>query len=383
MASNTGNVALIFGASGISGWALMRECLSYPLQDTFARVIALTKRPLSKRAACVPDDPRLEIQNGLDLTNEDQVEPKLKSIEGISDVTHIYFVAYTGHGSSAEELVRVNAEIIDNALKAIDKLCPKLKFFVLQTGGKGYGTVGAGWPPAPWKEDLPRLPQPYASKIFYYAQYDVMVKHAAKSSWKWSEIRPSFLPGYVPHHNAMNIAQALGLYLSFYRSKKGAGAKCIFPGTQESWEALHTDSFQDLVAHFHIHVSLHPEKTQGRSLNIGDGESVSWERKWPVLCKYFDLEGVGPSEQIDKELSGIEWVMAQRDSWPAWIKENGLRDNVLEETKWDILDTSWRSSIQIDYDLTASREVGFYETLEPGQGYMLAFDRLRKGKFLP
>lgn len=104
----------------------------------------------------------------------------------------------------------MNAKLVDNALKAIDKLCPMLKFFVLQTGGKvgkhndraighladrqkGYGTMEVGFPPAPWKEDLPRLPEPYGSKIFYNAQYDLMVQHAAKSSWKWSEIRPSFL----------------------------------------------------------------------------------------------------------------------------------------------------------------------------------------------
>lgn len=37
------------------------------------------------------------------------------------------------------------------------------------------------------------MPEPYASDIFYYAQYDVVARHAAESSWKWSEIRPSYL----------------------------------------------------------------------------------------------------------------------------------------------------------------------------------------------
>lgn len=70
----------------------MRECLSYPSKDTFSRVIGLTNRPLSKEAACVPDDPRLEIHTGLDLTNEDQTKQKLESIDNIGDVTHVYFV---------------------------------------------------------------------------------------------------------------------------------------------------------------------------------------------------------------------------------------------------------------------------------------------------
>lgn len=105
--------------------------------------------------------------------------------------------------------MEVNAAIVDNALVAVNKLCPNLRFVTLQTGGKvreflhvclivadtekGYGAAGHPFPPAPWKEDLPRLPEPFASDIFYYAQCDVVAKHAAQNSWKWSEIRPSFL----------------------------------------------------------------------------------------------------------------------------------------------------------------------------------------------
>lgn len=99
--------------------------------------------------------------------------------------------------------------MIDNALSAANTLCPKLDFFLLQTGGKvnwvvllprvfanlsqGYGILGYGFPPAPWKEDLPRMPEPFASKIFNYKQFDKMVEHAGHGSWKWSESRASFL----------------------------------------------------------------------------------------------------------------------------------------------------------------------------------------------
>ncbi|KAK2767162.1 hypothetical protein CKAH01_15354 [Colletotrichum kahawae] len=235
----------------------MRECLNYPSANTFERVIGLSKRPLTKETARLPEDPKLEIHTGLDLTDAELALQRLEDIPNIADVTHVYFVAYTGHGTSPENLVEVNSAIVDNALVAVNILCPNVKFVSLQTGGKhhGYGMVGHGWPPAPWKETLPRMPEPYASKIFYYAQHDVVARHAAASSWKWAEIRPSFLPGFVPQFNAMNVAQSLGLYLSFYRSTHGDGAICPFPGSQESWVALHTDSFQDVVARFHIHVS--------------------------------------------------------------------------------------------------------------------------------
>ncbi|KAK1474775.1 SirQ [Colletotrichum cuscutae] len=74
--------------------------------------------------------------------------------------------AYTGHESDLENPVKTNAAIIDNGLTAVKHLCPNLEIVSLQTGGKGYGILGFGWPPAPWKEDLARLPEPYASKIF-------------------------------------------------------------------------------------------------------------------------------------------------------------------------------------------------------------------------
>lgn len=181
----------------------------------------------------------------------------------------------------------------------------------------------------------------------------------------------------------MNVAQSLGLYLSFYRSTHGDGASCPFPGTQESWTALHTDSFQDLVARFHIHTSLHPEETHERSFNIGDGDSVSWEMKWRLICRYFGLNGVDPQGQLTNQVFGIDWLIVQKDKWSDWVLANGLERGSLENVNWDILAATLASPIRIDYDLTASRDIGFTEILEPGRGYILAFDRLVEAKFLP
>ncbi|KAI6754847.1 hypothetical protein HG530_012599 [Fusarium avenaceum] len=132
---------------------------------------------------------------------------------------------------------------------------------------KGYGTVGDGWPPEPWEEDIPRMPEPFASEIFYYAQYDVVAKPAADRFWECSH-----LPGFVPQH----ISQSLRLFLSYYRSVKGLGAECVFPGTPEAWTTLRTGSSQDLVARFHIHVSLLGNVTSRRSFNLGYGDAATY-----------------------------------------------------------------------------------------------------------
>jgi hypothetical protein len=84
--------ALVFGASGITGWAIAKEALHYPTKTTFDQVIALTNRPLTKTEALLPDDGRLQVYSGINLrAGFDTVEAGLKEIPGIEGVTHVYF----------------------------------------------------------------------------------------------------------------------------------------------------------------------------------------------------------------------------------------------------------------------------------------------------
>jgi nucleoside-diphosphate-sugar epimerase len=84
--------ALVFGASGITGWAVVREALQYPTSTTFDRIIGLTNRPLTKSEAILPEDERLELHSNVDLSaGVSAVEARLKRIDGIEGVTHVYF----------------------------------------------------------------------------------------------------------------------------------------------------------------------------------------------------------------------------------------------------------------------------------------------------
>jgi hypothetical protein len=88
--------ALIFGASGVSGWAFVNEILNdYPRKGIWDRVYALTNRPLSQKTAMWPDDPRLHLVSGIDLLegSQEDLEDKLKSkIKGVKQVTHVYYL---------------------------------------------------------------------------------------------------------------------------------------------------------------------------------------------------------------------------------------------------------------------------------------------------
>jgi hypothetical protein len=87
--------ALVFGASGISGWGLCQSLLSYPTATTFSRIIGLTNRPLMLADSGLPtDDPRLTLVSGINLLSsaEDVTTQLREKIPDVAAVTHVYFV---------------------------------------------------------------------------------------------------------------------------------------------------------------------------------------------------------------------------------------------------------------------------------------------------
>lgn len=87
--------ALVFGASGVSGWAFVNELLhDYPRPGIWKRINALTNRPLSQTSTLWPADSRLKLVAGIDLLNGSQevLASSMSEIEGIDEVTHVYYI---------------------------------------------------------------------------------------------------------------------------------------------------------------------------------------------------------------------------------------------------------------------------------------------------
>jgi len=128
--------ALVFGASGITGHALLKTLLHHPAPTTFSRIIGLTNRPLSSSIAQLPASERLELYSGINLLEREASLRQLQLIPGIEGVTHVYYAAYGGHGSGFAELRRVNEEMLTNAVGGVEVCCPALRFVTLNTWGK-------------------------------------------------------------------------------------------------------------------------------------------------------------------------------------------------------------------------------------------------------
>lgn len=134
--------ALVFGASGITGWAILNEAVSYPSRDTFSRIIGLTNQPTSSNELYLPTDERIILASGVNLMSDvDIVAEQLKKIAGIENVTDVFFSAYvqppgTSDIEGWEKLLEANVKILETAVRAVELVSNKLRFWSLQTGGK-------------------------------------------------------------------------------------------------------------------------------------------------------------------------------------------------------------------------------------------------------
>ena len=139
-----GHHALVYGASGITGWAIVNQLLNdYPEATAFSNVTALTNRPLSPEAAQWPKSSKLEVISGLDLLkgSQDDLERGMKEkISGIENVTHVYFFAYI-MDSDPEKEISINVDLLTRAIVAIEHLSSNLQFVVLPTGTKVSGKM--------------------------------------------------------------------------------------------------------------------------------------------------------------------------------------------------------------------------------------------------
>ncbi|KAK1547118.1 hypothetical protein CPAR01_01085 [Colletotrichum paranaense] len=420
--------ALILGASGISGWSLLNQAQTYPTPTTFARITGTTNRPLTLEQARLPaDDPRLALVSGIDFTKSvDEVAAALRDkVPDVETVSHVFYTAYIDVDVSKGQAAAAaaNTELLAVAVKAVEKVSPRLAFVVLQTGGKGYGLM---YPDkvtlrTPLREDAPRIPRPWTDEVFYYAQHDLLRDLSRGKNWTFSEIRPDVIVGFAPTSNAMNMARGIGIYLSVWRrvfgtTTTGAGGlgsgnrvevEVPFPGSLRSYRATHTDTNQDVLSKMEIFAAVvNPEGCGGgRAFNVADGGAmISWSVVWPRLCERFGLIGVAPpppppssEAAIDAEAglgtasgstapppSMKDFIAEHDDAWVALAREHGLDEGAARGYNWDFLHVMLvECDFDREYDLTRAREVGFREGVDTVEGYFTAWERMRSAKQLP
>lgn len=87
--------AVVFGSSGINGWALVNQLLAgYPSVGKFSRITAIANRPFTAAEANWPEDDRLQIVSGIDLLvdNDGALQRMIsRNVPFIETVSHVYY----------------------------------------------------------------------------------------------------------------------------------------------------------------------------------------------------------------------------------------------------------------------------------------------------
>lgn len=353
------NIALVVGATGITGSNLAEELISQGWTT-----YGLSRNPKDTIKDLIPIK--------ADLLNIQSLE---NALEGISP-THIYFTTWM-RNDTEEENIRVNSALVRNLL---DVLAPKksVKHVALVTGLKHYlGPFEAyakegKLPETPLREEQQRLPLPN----FYYAQEDEMYKASERDGFTWSVHRPHTVVGYAVG-NLMNIASTLAVYASIC---KETGRKMIWPGSSEQWNGLSDVTDARILAKQLVWASI-TDSANNTAFNIANGDVFRWKWLWYRLADYLGIEAVGFEDTIrplEKEMENDQEI------WKNISQKYQLKEENLQR-----LSSAWHTDLdlgrplEVMTDMTNSRSLGFNEYQNTEKSFFEVFEKLKAEKIIP
>ena len=123
-----GKVALITGANGITGSAILEYLAITTTSEQWSKIIATSRSPFQTNI----NDPRVEFI-ALDFSQPTALVDKMRDV--CKGVTHAYFSSYV-HKDDFAELNTANRALFENFLTALVEVASDLENCTLQTGGK-------------------------------------------------------------------------------------------------------------------------------------------------------------------------------------------------------------------------------------------------------
>lgn len=338
-------IALVAGAGGIIGKALLQEIAARP--DW--RALALSRKGGDISA---------------DLTDRDATRV---AIEGAKDVTHLFYAAYKPGGGLAEE-DRVNSSMLRNLLDGLKAVGAPIERVVLYKGAKVYG-VHLGPVKSPFYED--DNPRPLGPN-FYFSQEDELRRRAEAGGPDWSILRPDVILGEAAG-NAMNIATVIGAYAAL---TKADGAAFRFPGSRDVYDrCLAQFTLALALARASLWAAI-ADAAAGQAFNYVH-EPFGWRRVWERVASRFRLETGDPIPfSLAEHMPTLE---------PVWqrIADDLVQSDYAKAVGWGFGDFVFGSGFDVVSDTTKIRMAGFGETLDPADALVAAIERQIEARILP
>ncbi|KZL82598.1 sirq protein [Colletotrichum incanum] len=385
------NHAIIFGAAGLLGWATVEQLLSnYPAEGSFDQVTAVINRSLSESEFFWPKDstnrPSLQIVSGVNLngTTEDLTRQLEDKVQGVKDITHVFYFVFNPVNNDHIRECEVNCGIMQRVVDSLILLSPDLKSFVYPGGTRGYGIyVPGGTFEAPLNESMAdNLPAEYAKTVAYPWFRKILTRASEGKSWTWSEVCPDAVVGFTPNGSGFSLALHWAQYLSLYAYNRGLDEKSDlpievpFPGNESGYNSLFTPVSSRILGRITIHTSLNGGKCNAKIINMADcSMPTKFSEIWPSLANWFGLKGVGPTGD-DNDLKPGEYIQENKYVF----EQNGLKKAIVAgvgDGSSQLDRVGYWLSFDRQLSLERLRSIGFTEERNPVEGWLEAFGKFR------
>lgn len=356
--AETNPVALVVGASGITGSAVLRRLAT---QGVEAYGLARTPGDLGDGATPI----------AADLLDAAGLKTALAELRP----THVYYTSWTRRDTETENC-EVNARMMRNLFDAIEP-AGSVQHVALVTGLKHYlgpfDAYGLGdVPDTPFLESEQRLP----GENFYYAQEDELFAAAKRLGFTWSVHRSHTVIGFALG-NMMNMGLTLGAQAAICREQ---GRPMIFPGSEVQWNGVTDVTDADLLADHMVWASTTPAAAD-EAFNVVNGDVFRWRRLWPQLAAHLGVEAEGfdgEPRPIEAQMTGTE------DVWATIAAREGLRETDLSKVaSWWHTDLDLGRTFECFADFGKSRSLGFTGEVRTVEAFLSTIDRYREAGILP
>jgi nucleoside-diphosphate-sugar epimerase len=338
-------IALVAGAGGIIGKALLEEIARTPEWDGLA----------------------LSRGHGDVIADLGDAEATRVALAGAGNVSHLFYAAYGPGGGLAEE-DRRNSAMLRNLLDALEAAGSPLQRVVLYQGAKVYG-VHLGPVTTPFYED--ENPRPIGPN-FYFTQERELQRRRAAGGAEWTILRPDVIVGDAAG-NAMNIATVIGAYAAL---SAAGGAAFRFPGSRKTYDdclAQVTD------AHMLARASLWAatsDPAAGQAFNYVQ-PPFRWRRIWESIASHFGLQVGEPIPfSLTAHMPALE---------PLWqhLSTGLVQTDYEKAVGWGFGDFVFGTEADVISDMTKIRLAGFQEDADPVKALIGAIERQQAGGVLP
>jgi nucleoside-diphosphate-sugar epimerase len=339
------NVALVAGAGGIIGKALLEEIARTPGW----RGLALSR------------------SKGDIVADLSDAEASRAALMSAREVTHVFYAAYGPGGGLAEEDQR-NSAMLRNLLDGLEAIDAPVERVVLYQGAKVYG-VHLGPVTTPFYED--ENPRPIGPN-FYFPQERELQRRRAAGGPEWSILRPDVVVGDAPG-NVMNIATVIGAYAAL---SVADGAAFRFPGSRKTYDdclAQVTDA--QALARASLWAATAVEAS-GEAFNYVH-PPFRWRRIWEKIARHFGLE-IG--EPIPFGLAAHMPALE-----PAWQQMSAglVQTDYGRAVGWSFGDFIFGTEADVISDMTKIRLAGFREDLDPVDALIRTIERQQAAGVIP